>query len=544
MSDDLEIVQHPTLGTLKFPKSMGPDERNASIVRLMASVHGTPSNQLIPPSTPAMPQSLPGAVQQQVSGLKNVPIGFAKSATQTATSPLLLQKVRDLIAPFVPSFAGEQNAGMGTDFNNQSMAPENINALRQSLQPQGGAQHLGAAIEQAAELYAGGKILPGSSVITRMGASGAVSGFDAYLHDQDPKSGALLGAGSSLLGELTRLASAKVTGAAMNANPQQAKSILNELSGVTPKQIGRQASAKSMALTSQMEQVVSDADSRYLASFQPEPGVAYRVRDAGNTGIMPVGTPHAQATLDPQQAFSYAAGRGSIQNAPQEIVKVDLTKLRQGIDYTPVNGGKWIKFNTAVPESYIEKVPQGLASTKPALQVVDREMQKAVTQNNQTYYDKLQTIKDQLTKEFQSGQAIPQDIQAKKILDLKRGIGGLVNSWDAQTKNTTRSVLKQVYGALDSELDKAAPGVADFNQRISGLIGASKAATKTAKQTSGSAFLGNLRRGEYMSIVTRPLSSPTAFVSGARAAQSPATDAFMKSLALQLANQNVLPPEE
>src|SRR5258707_41280 len=33
---DLDVVQHPTLGTLKFPKSMSMDERNASIDRLIA----------------------------------------------------------------------------------------------------------------------------------------------------------------------------------------------------------------------------------------------------------------------------------------------------------------------------------------------------------------------------------------------------------------------------------------------------------------------------------------------------------------------------
>ncbi len=33
---DLDVVQHPTLGTLKFPKDMPPDERNLSIVRAMA----------------------------------------------------------------------------------------------------------------------------------------------------------------------------------------------------------------------------------------------------------------------------------------------------------------------------------------------------------------------------------------------------------------------------------------------------------------------------------------------------------------------------
>lgn len=92
------------------------------------------------------------------------------------------------------------------------------------------------------------------------------------------------------------------------------------------------------------------------AALPDTPTVAYRVRDAGETGIMPKG--HAQATTDLEQAQSYVPGRGDAQNAPQEVVKVDLAKMKPA-DYQLMKGpgGKtWVKFKEAVPESMIEKV--------------------------------------------------------------------------------------------------------------------------------------------------------------------------------------------
>lgn len=88
------------------------------------------------------------------------------------------------------------------------------------------------------------------------------------------------------------------------------------------------------------------------------PQYAYRVRDAGDTGIIPKG--HAQATTDLSQAQSYLPGRGSAQNAPQELVKVDLSKLDPSeYQIVPGPGGKqWVRFKSAVPESFIEKVGQ------------------------------------------------------------------------------------------------------------------------------------------------------------------------------------------
>jgi len=121
------------------------------------------------------------------------------------------------------------------------------------------------------------------------------------------------------------------------------------------------------------------------------------------------------------------------------------------------------------------------ASTAPAVSIVDSEMAKALKQNNKVRYSMLQDIKDQLTKEFSTGQPIPSQIPATKALDLKRGIGDLETTWNPESRSGMKPVIRKVYGALDKELDQAIPGSEKLNQRISSLIPVAQRAESTGR---------------------------------------------------------------
>jgi hypothetical protein len=82
------------------------------------------------------------------------------------------------------------------------------------------------------------------------------------------------------------------------------------------------------------------------------PQFAYRTRNAGETGIMPRGKP--QASLDPSRVSDYMEGRATAENHPQELVKVDLSKLDPS-EYEVMPNG-YVKFKSAVPEAFISKV--------------------------------------------------------------------------------------------------------------------------------------------------------------------------------------------
>lgn len=92
---------------------------------------------------------------------------------------------------------------------------------------------------------------------------------------------------------------------------------------------------------------------------KPEaPQFAYRSRDAGETGIMPL-SGKAQASLDPARVTEYQEGRAAAQNHPQEVVKVDLSKMHPS-EYSIADNG-YVKFKVPVPESFIEKMPSEAA---------------------------------------------------------------------------------------------------------------------------------------------------------------------------------------
>jgi hypothetical protein len=110
------------------------------------------------------------------------------------------------------------------------------------------------------------------------------------------------------------------------------------------------------------------------------------------------------------------------------------------------------------------------ATTQPAIDVVTAEMQKAAKQNNKTLYTALKDLHDQLTVDFTSGQALPSQMPASRLLDLKRGIGDLEGNWNPELRGKLKGIVRQVYWALDKELDRTVPEADKLNQRISSLI--------------------------------------------------------------------------
>jgi hypothetical protein len=93
---------------------------------------------------------------------------------------------------------------------------------------------------------------------------------------------------------------------------------------------------------------------------------AYRVRSQGEEGI-PIGgvNEHAHATATLEDAQKLAPGRESIYGEPQEITKVDLSKLKQGVDYERIQRPgqpDWIKFKRPLSEKEVQIVKSSKVS--------------------------------------------------------------------------------------------------------------------------------------------------------------------------------------
>jgi hypothetical protein len=142
-----------------------------------------------------------------------------------------------------------------------------------------------------------------------------------------------------------------------------------------------------------------------------------------------------------------------------------------------------------------QRTPNAIASTRPALNVIDSELSKAGEKNSLVTADKLNAVRKQLTEAFGSGEKIGPDVTPEKVLNLKRGIGDLVTSWTPEQKKGIQPILQRVYGALDNELDRTVPGADKLNQRISSLIPAAQRASKTAENAGTTQrILGRIAR--------------------------------------------------
>lgn len=122
----------------------------------------------------------------------------------------------------------------------------------------------------------------------------------------------------------------------------------------------------------------------------------------------------------------------------------------------------------------------GVASTVPALDVVNNAIAKHTKRNSKEVVDRLNDVRLRLSQDL-AGNPIPQNLHPSRVLDLKRGVGDLINGWTKEQKAGVQAVLPKIYRALDGELDRTVPGAEQLNRRISSLIPAEKSARSTAE---------------------------------------------------------------
>ncbi len=122
---------------------------------------------------------------------------------------------------------------------------------------------------------------------------------------------------------------------------------------------------------------------------------------------------------------------------------------------------------TKAMESSVASAPP--VSLQPALDVADQNIAKYQARNS-PIAKSVQSMREQLTRNGTTGLPLSPTQPAMGTLNLKRGLGDFVGSWPMEQQKGVKGVARQMYGALDSQVDAAAPGTADLNQRISSLI--------------------------------------------------------------------------
>ena len=113
-----------------------------------------------------------------------------------------------------------------------------------------------------------------------------------------------------------------------------------------------------------------------------KPNYVYRSRDIGEQGVPANEDSHAQLTSSEDQARLYTqpGQRDAVTGKPQELVRVDLNKLRPS-DYSTKKmdeGVNWHKLKRDVPEELVEKMPVDYHAIGKQQGVQFRGVQKGV----------------------------------------------------------------------------------------------------------------------------------------------------------------------
>lgn len=197
-----------------------------------------------------------------------------------------------------------------------------------------------------------------------------------------------------------------------------------------------------------------------------------------------------------------------------------------------------------------------VASTAPAHQVLNNAIASA-PRNATGYIQKLQNLRSLLDL----GNPAQQAYTPAEILEMKRGIGTEMKTWDPQLRKTAAGIQQQLYGALDSELDRTVPGAQQLNQRMSSLIPAKQRAqtlmnaaplsqrmagrmmAHTGALTAGAfgakegydqgGIPGAIGGGVAGMMIPEMLASPTGQMIAARAANNPVVLPWLRGLMLQ-----------
>jgi hypothetical protein len=131
------------------------------------------------------------------------------------------------------------------------------------------------------------------------------------------------------------------------------------------------------------------------------------------------------------------------------------------------------------------------ASLAPARQVIADAVENAQRQNNPKAIAQLQPFAHQLSTNVTNGLPLAEVQNPRGLLNLKRGFGDAVSTWNPETTKGVTSTGRQAYRALDQELDNAIPGAEPLNQRISSLI----PVAKRAESAEHNATLGQRMAG-------------------------------------------------
>jgi hypothetical protein len=254
-----------------------------------------------------------------------------------------------------------------------------------------------------------------SKPLARIATSALSSGAVNTAQGGSPVTGAAMGAGGQIVGQLLKAMAPAIAEGALNIRKLDraygksggaiGRSVLDETHGIRPATIAQSAEDRLGELIPQLN---AAAD---RASVQPNPanGVLLRPAEVGS-GPIP--------TMLPNPSASLGSARGALMDALG-------TATRQG-----------------------ERTTAG-------------QLQPMATHLSETM----------------AGQPISENVTPRQLLDLKRGFGNeFIHRWNPETMTGVKGTAARTYHAMGDEFNRTVPEAEELNGRISSLIPVAKRA--------------------------------------------------------------------
>ncbi len=295
----------------------------ADVVNYLAANATAPQRQ---PSFSEQHPYIAGAA----SAIGNAVVGAVKSAAQTSR-----------LVGGVGSLTGFESPDFNPDYGQ----------LEKTLTPKGTAQQVGAAAEQAGELYLTGGPLRAMAkgavgALGRMGLEGANMAVNAAVHGQDVTTGAVVGGLTAGGAQLAEKIAPKIAEAALGTrfsermygrNPGTA--IISNTSGVSPQSIAQSAKATSRQMVGELESSAAAASAQGVTtSTRPALNIlddaisrATAENNAAELGTLEAARDQLTRRLNPQ-TFRYDG-----EPIPENLSPRDLLNLKRGLGDTITN---------------------------------------------------------------------------------------------------------------------------------------------------------------------------------------------------------------
>lgn len=171
-------------------------------------------------------------------------------------------------------------------------------------------------------------------------------------------------------------------------------------------------------------------------------------------------------------------------------VDIGKTILDNTKGFSPATISKELEQQIAAKSSELDQMltdagAQGArVPLKPARQLVNTELQSAISKNAPGYIKDVNKVGDQLSTQYGSnGQpvgAVPDWVEPMRARLLKQGIDLQIGSWTPEAQSAVGPLQQRVHGAIAGATHNAVPGSAALDRSMSEMIPAKDAAFNTS----------------------------------------------------------------